>query len=540
MLTNRIHILCIRKMQPIWIMFGVSCPFNSLYLGTACSLLLMTLCIYQITVRVIEQRRFYKRKQILFLIILLADTFFFIFTMDRNLAFAYFLYFYFDQSFLIFLVYFFTKKATDLNVYNKSNTKLVRGCTYGLFAFFSILLLIDIIVYYLRQGYGNCSCIQKISQALDITLFVIRVVELFASIIFIIGAYFLNKKMNALITEQIIFTNRMTGVEKTQFIKIRNIKLKFWTLVCVTAIGQVIQWSADLSYFIYSQSKQTLNQTQQQCYFPAYNIVLTPQVDLLICLFGYFLPLFCAVYLFWFKKKQVQYVRNHQKWKVYQNDTIINYQTNQIVHSLLQNKIEKKKQYKLQTIILQYYLINKYLQLINYIYVHDERRYDFHQLYQITMSWDAYVTNLTANGVLEYAAIIGLDGNIWASNLGVAALPSYQADVPDEKNPDVTTKVAYDEKAAFVHALTHNGESGNKAGVRINNQKYYSVQFDGESKTWYLKKNKGGACVAWANTVAVFASFSQTINAENGAPQNASDCNKRVIDMAKYLADAGY
>ncbi|CAD8107590.1 unnamed protein product [Paramecium sonneborni] len=156
------------------------------------------------------------------------------------------------------------------------------------------------------------------------------------------------------------------------------------------------------------------------------------------------------------------------------------------------------------------------------------------------MSWDAYVTNLTANGALEYAAIIGLDGNIWASNFGVAVLPSYQTDVPDEKNPDATTKVAYDEKTAFVHSITHNGNSGNPAGVRVNNQKYYSVQFDGESKTWYLKKNKGGACVAWANTVAVFASFSQTINAENGAPQNASDCNKRVIDMAKYLADSGY
>ena len=34
------------------------------------------------------------------------------------------------------------------------------------------------------------------------------------------------------------------------------------------------------------------------------------------------------------------------------------------------------------------------------------------------MSWDAYVTNLLAGKVLEYAAIIGQDGNIWASNFG--------------------------------------------------------------------------------------------------------------------------
>lgn len=34
------------------------------------------------------------------------------------------------------------------------------------------------------------------------------------------------------------------------------------------------------------------------------------------------------------------------------------------------------------------------------------------------MSWDAYVTNLLAGKVLEYAAIVGADGNIWASNFG--------------------------------------------------------------------------------------------------------------------------
>jgi profilin len=35
------------------------------------------------------------------------------------------------------------------------------------------------------------------------------------------------------------------------------------------------------------------------------------------------------------------------------------------------------------------------------------------------MSWDAYVTNLLAGKVLEYAAIIGQDGAIWASNFGI-------------------------------------------------------------------------------------------------------------------------
>lgn len=52
------------------------------------------------------------------------------------------------------------------------------------------------------------------------------------------------------------------------------------------------------------------------------------------------------------------------------------------------------------------------------------------------MSWDAYITNLTAGKALEFAAIIGKDGNIWASNFGVAALQTYQTPVPLNDNPD--------------------------------------------------------------------------------------------------------
>lgn len=39
-------------------------------------------------------------------------------------------------------------------------------------------------------------------------------IELLISIVFIIGAYYLNKKMNALIIEHITFANRMTEKEK--------------------------------------------------------------------------------------------------------------------------------------------------------------------------------------------------------------------------------------------------------------------------------------------------------------------------------------
>lgn len=88
-------------------------------------------------------------------------------------------------------------------------------------------------------------------------------------------------------------------------------------------------------------------------------------------------------------------------------------------------------------------------------------------------------------------------------------------------------------------ALNNNGISGHPAGVRINNQKYYTVNFDGEAGTWFLKKEKGGAAVVKTKTGVVFGSFSTAINMDNGQPQNAGEANKRVIDTGKYLSDNG-
>jgi profilin len=52
---------------------------------------------------------------------------------------------------------------------------------------------------------------------------------------------------------------------------------------------------------------------------------------------------------------------------------------------------------------------------------------------------------LTAGKALEYAAIIGKDGNIWASNFGVAVLPAYETAVPDPNDPEKTHKENYTE-----------------------------------------------------------------------------------------------
>jgi len=72
---------------------------------------------------------------------------------------------------------------------------------------------------------------------------------------------------------------------------------------------------------------------------------------------------------------------------------------------------------------IYYTYINYVSLLMPFIYV---IRLLYIKIFNLTlkkiMSWDAYITNLTAGKALEFAAIIGKDGNIWASNFGVAAL----------------------------------------------------------------------------------------------------------------------
>jgi hypothetical protein len=70
----------------------------------------------------------------------------------------------------------------------------------------------------------------------------------------------------------------------------------------------------------------------------------------------------------------------------------------------------------------------------------------------------------------------------------IKEMPRYEMDLEDEKDPKKMNKVLVDEKANLLEALENNGVSKSAAGIRLYNQKYYSVHWDDETKTMYLKK----------------------------------------------------
>nr|AGE89784.1 profilin [Cryptocaryon irritans] len=156
------------------------------------------------------------------------------------------------------------------------------------------------------------------------------------------------------------------------------------------------------------------------------------------------------------------------------------------------------------------------------------------------MSWQDYVNYLLQDNICESAHIMGIDGTLWASSTGLNQLPEYDLDVPSDQDPEKKVKVKVQERETLLKAISNNGVPSGPAGLRLNNQKFYSVNFDGERRTWYLKKEKGGACICITGKAIVFATFCTDLKMANQVSQNAGECNKRVETLASSLLQAGY
>ena len=109
-----------------------------------------------------------------------------------------------------------------------------------------------------------------------------------------------------------------------------------------------------------------------------------------------------------------------------------------------------------------------------------------------------FVDYITAGGVAETVYIISHEGAICGTNLPIQAFPQYEFDLEDPKDPNKFEKVVLDERVNLIDALNNHGVAKHPAGIRLYNQKYYTVNHDpkdpkGEGKkidTTYLKKVK--------------------------------------------------
>lgn len=103
-------------------------------------------------------------------------------------------------------------------------------------------------------------------------------------------------------------------------------------------------------------------------------------------------------------------------------------------------------------------------------------------------AYKPYVEYITAGNVAETAYILSKEGAICGTNLPIEAMPAYNFELEDENDPNVKHQVVVDEKNNLLEALQNHGVCKHKAGIRLYNQKYYTVHYDGENQTLYLKK----------------------------------------------------
>lgn len=107
-------------------------------------------------------------------------------------------------------------------------------------------------------------------------------------------------------------------------------------------------------------------------------------------------------------------------------------------------------------------------------------------------AYKPYVDYITAGGVAETAYILTREGAICATNLPIQQLPQYNFELEDEKDPSKKHQIVVDERVNLLEAIANQGVAKHKEGIRLYNQKYYTVNFEPSGSkpytTLYLKK----------------------------------------------------
>lgn len=96
----------------------------------------------------------------------------------------------------------------------------------------------------------------------------------------------------------------------------------------------------------------------------------------------------------------------------------------------------------------------------------------------MTNAYQPYLDYITNGGVAETAYLTTHEGAILATNLPIKEFPKYNFQLEDEKDPNIKHNVVVDERTNLLEALANHGVSKNKAGIRLYNQKYYTVRED--------------------------------------------------------------
>ena len=122
------------------------------------------------------------------------------------------------------------------------------------------------------------------------------------------------------------------------------------------------------------------------------------------------------------------------------------------------------------------------------------------------MSWNDYITNLTATGHVEKAAIVGPNGAIWAATSG------------------------WNISAQEITALASGWPNFAATGIKLAGTKFMFLRSD---ETCALGKDKATGIVIGKTKQAFVIGF-------HNDKQQIGNCNKEVMKIVDYLVESGY
>lgn len=126
------------------------------------------------------------------------------------------------------------------------------------------------------------------------------------------------------------------------------------------------------------------------------------------------------------------------------------------------------------------------------------------------MSWQAYVdTNLVGTGAVTQAAIIGHDGNTWATSAGFAVTPAQGQ----------TLAAAFKDATAI-----------RSSGFQIGDVRYVTIRAD--DRSIYGKKGSGGVITVKTTKAILVGVYNEKIQ-----PGTAANVVEKLAD---YLIGQGY
>eukprot|EP00659_Diplonema_papillatum_P010195 gene10195-15680_t len=127
------------------------------------------------------------------------------------------------------------------------------------------------------------------------------------------------------------------------------------------------------------------------------------------------------------------------------------------------------------------------------------------------MSWDSYVDNLLQSGNVTHAALLGIDGSIWAKDAGC--------------------KLTQEEATAIAGGMGEvSGKYFQDNGCVLGGEKYFCLRMVGDEGLFYGKKGPSGLCIARSTQCLVVGVY--------GEGQTPGACNIAVEGMKRFRLPA--